>query len=394
MATPPTGSRARGVDFLSIDSMLTEEEQMIRDSVRAFVNDKVLPIMAECFEEGRFPTELIPEMGEMGLLGSYLEGYGCAGTSHTAYGLVCQELERGDSGIRSFVSVQTSLVMFPIHAYGSEEQKQKWLPKLASGEAIGCFGLTEPDYGSDPGAMITRAERTDSGWLLNGAKMWITNGSMSDVAVVWAQTEDGIRGFLVETGTPGYEIRTQKHKFSLRASVTSELYFDKVALPEDAILPKSAGLKSPLSCLSSARFGISWGAIGLASACYEEALRYGSERIVFGKPVVAHQLQQAKLADMLTAITKGQLLNLRVSRMREDGSADFAHISMAKRDGCRTARDCARVAREMLGANGIVFEYPIARHMANIESVYTYEGTDDVHTLILGQRITGHAAYS
>ncbi len=394
MATPPTGSRSRGVDFLEIDTQLSEEEQMIRDSVRAFVNDKVLPIMPACFEEGRFPTELIPEMGEMGLLGSYLEGYGCAGTSHTAYGLVCQELERGDSGIRSFVSVQTSLVMFPIHAYGSEGQKQHWLPRLASGEAIGCFGLTEPDYGSDPGGMITRAERTKDGWRLNGAKMWITNGSMADLAVVWAKTEEGIRGFLVETGTPGFELRLQKHKFSLRASVTSELYFDNCELPAEAILPKSSGLKSPLTCLSSARFGIAWGTIGLAAACYEEALRYGSERIVFGKPVVAHQLQQAKLADMLADITKGQLLNLRVARMREQGVADFAHISMVKREGCRTARRCARIAREMLGANGIMYEYPIARHMANIESVYTYEGTDDVHTLILGQRITGHAAYS
>jgi len=394
MRPAPTGSRSRGVDFLDLDSQFTEEEQMVRDSVRAFVNDKVLPIISDCFQEGRFPTELIPQMGEMGILGSYLKGYGCAGASQTAYGLVCQELERGDSGIRSFVSVQTSLVMFPIHAYGSEEQKEYWLPRLASGEAVGCFGLTEPDYGSDPGGMITRAERTGSGWRLNGSKMWITNGSMADVAVVWAKTDDGIRGFLVERGTPGYETRKQKGKYSLRASVTSELYFDNCELPEGAILPKSGGLKSPLTCLSSARFGIAWGAVGMAACCYEEALAYASERMVFGKPVAGHQLQQAKLADMLAEISMGQCLNFRVARMLEAGTGDFSHISLAKREGCRIARRAARVAREMFGANGIMYEYPIARHLANIESVYTYEGTDDIHTLILGQRITGLPAYS
>ncbi|MDQ7007337.1 MAG: acyl-CoA dehydrogenase family protein [Acidobacteriota bacterium] len=393
MGIPATGSRSRGVDFLDLGATYTEEERMIRDSVRAFVNDKVLPIIGDAYQEDRFPMELVPQMAEMGLFGSYLEGYGCAGASRTAYGLICQELERGDSGVRSFVSVQTSLVMFPIHAYGSEEQKQKWLPRLASGEAIGCFGLTEPDYGSDPGRMITRAERTGSGWRLNGAKMWITNGSIADVAVVWARTEDGIRGFLVEKDTPGYETRKQTGKASLRASVTSELYFDNCELGEDALLPGSGGLKSPLSCLSSARFGIAWGTVGLAAACYEEALAYAGERLVFGKPIAAHQLQQAKFADMLAEITKCQALNLRVSRLLEEGKADFAHVSLAKREGCRLARRAARVAREIYGANGIMHEYPIARHMANVESVYTYEGTDDIHTLILGQRITGHSAF-
>lgn len=394
MASNPTGNRSRGVDFFDLDGEFTDEERMVRDSVREFVNDEVLPVIGEAFEQGRFPSELVPAMGELNLFGANLEGFGCAGVSDTAYGLICQELERGDSGIRSFVSVQSSLVMYPIHTFGSDAQKEKWLPRLASGDAIGCFGLTEPDYGSDPAGMITRAERKGSKWVLNGAKMWITNGSIADVAVVWAATEDGIRGFLVEKDAPGYTTKVQHGKFSLRASITSELYFDDCEISEDALLPESSGLKSPLMCLSSARYGIAWGTIGLAAACYEEALRYANERIVFGKPVAAHQLQQAKFADMLTEITLGQMMNLRLGRMKEAGIADFAHISMAKRQGCRVGRKAARLAREIMGANGIMHEYPIARHMSNIESVYTYEGTDDIHTLILGQRATGHAAFS
>ncbi|RMG46135.1 MAG: acyl-CoA dehydrogenase [Acidobacteria bacterium] len=393
MPNRPTGSPRRGVDFFDIDSQLTEEEQMVRDTVREMVNEKVLPIIDDAFRNDRFPAELVPTLAEMGLLGSYLEGYGCAGMNSTCYGLICQELERGDSGIRSFVSVQTSLVMWPIYTFGSEAQKERWLPRLASGEAIGCFGLTEPDYGSDPGRMITRAERKGAAWVLNGAKAWITNGSIADVAVVWARTDDGIRGFLVEKGTPGFTAKDYHGKFSLRASVTSELYFDNCEIPEDAVLPRTSSLKHPLMCLTQARFGIAWGTIGMAMACYEEALRYASARMVFGKPVAAHQLQQAKFADMLTEITKGQLLNLRLARMKDEGKADFAHVSLAKRNGCRTARRCAHLAREILGGVGIMHDYPIARHFCNIESVYTYEGTDDIHTLILGERITGHAAY-
>ncbi len=394
MAHRPTGSPARGVDFYDVDALLTEEERLVRDSVRQFVNDKVLPIIDDAFKSDRFPAELVPQMAELGLFGANLQGYGCAGVSNVSYGLICQELERGDSGIRSFVSVQSSLVMYPIHAFGSAEQKERWLPRLAAGTAVGCFGLTEPDHGSDPGTMKTRAERTADGWVINGAKAWITSGSVADVAVVWAKTPEGIRGFLVPKGTPGFTAKDYHGKFSLRASTTSELYFDDCRVPADALLPATSGLKNALMCLTQARYGIAWGAIGIAMTCFEESLRYAGERIVFGKPVSAFQIQQAKFADMLTEITKGQLLNLRLGRLKDAGQADYAHVSMGKRNGCRVARDAVRLAREIMGGVGIMHDYPIARHFANIESVYTYEGTDDVHTLILGERITGHGAFS
>jgi len=393
MSDRPTGSLSRGVDFYDVDSELSEEERLTRDAVRSFVNEQALPVLDDAFQNDRFPRELVPTMAGMGLLGSSIEGYGCAGASSVVYGLICQELERGDSALRSFVSVQSSLVMYPIREFGSEAQKDKWLPRLASGEAIGCFGLTEPDHGSDPGTMLTRAERAGKGWVIRGAKAWITNGTIADVAVVWARTDDGIRGFLVERGTPGFTARDYRNKFSLRASVTSELFFDDCEIAEDAVLPKTGSLKHALRCLTQARYGIAWGTIGMAAACYETALRYADERIVFGRPVSSFQLQQEKLADMLTEITKGQLLNLRLGRLKDEGRADFAQVSMAKRNGCRTARRSAHLAREILGAAGITHEYPIARHFLNIESVYTYEGTDDIHSLILGQRITGRAAF-
>ena len=393
MQTRPSGTAARGVDFFDINSLLTEEERLIRDTVRAFVNDKALPIIDKAFMADRFPSELIPEMAGLGLLGSTLHGYGCAGASSVAYGLICQELERGDSGLRSFVSVQSSLVMYPIYTFGSDAQKEKWLPRLASGEALGCFGLTEPDHGSDPGTMKTRAERTANGWVLKGQKAWITNGSVADVALVWAKTDEGIRGFLVEKGTPGFKTADYHGKFSLRASTTSELFFDDCELPADAVLPGTTGLKHALMCLTQARFGIAWGTIGMAAACYEAALKYADERIIFGRAVSSFQLQQLKFADMLTEITKGQLLNLRLGRLKDEGTLDFAQVSMAKRNGCRTARECVRLAREIFGGAGIMHDYPIARHFCNIEAVYTYEGTDDIHTLILGDRITGKPAY-
>jgi glutaryl-CoA dehydrogenase len=393
MSIRPTGSPARGVDFFDTDAELSDEERLIRDSVRAFVNESALPILDDAFKNDRFPMELVPRMAEMGLLGSYLEGHGCAGASHVCYGLICQELERGDSGLRSFVSVQTSLVMYPIHTFGTEAQKEKWLPRLAAGTAIGCFGLTEPDHGSDPGAMLTRAERRGNGWVINGAKAWITNGSIADVAVVWARTDDGILGFLVEKGAPGFTTRDYEGKFSLRASVTSELFFDDCEVPEDALLPGTGALKHALMCLTQARYGIAWGTIGMAAACYEAALGFAAERIVFRRPVSSFQLQQAKFADMLTEITKGQLLNLRLGRLVDQGRGNFAQVSMAKRNGCRTARQAVHLAREILGASGIMHEYPIARHFCNIEAVYTYEGTDDIHTLVLGERITGHPSY-
>lgn len=394
MATRPTGTSARGVDFFDLSAELSEEECSIRDTVRAFVNDKVLPIIDEAFMADRFPSELIPEIARLGLLGSTLTGYGCAGVNSVAAGLICQELERGDSALRSFVSVQSSLVMYPIYTFGSDAQKEKWLPRLAAGDALGCFGLTEPDHGSDPGTMLTRAVRKGKGWVIKGSKGWITNGSVADVALVWAQTEDGIRGFLVEKGTPGFTAVDYHGKFSLRASTTSELFFDGCEVPEDAVLPKSGGLKHPLMCLTQARYGIAWGTIGMAAACYEAALKYADERIVFGRSVSSFQLQQAKFADMLTEITKGQLLNLRLGRLKDQGRSDFAQVSMAKQNGCRTARRCTHLAREIFGGAGIMHDYPIARHFCNIEAVYTYEGTDDIHTLILGDRITGKPAYS
>ena len=387
-------------DFFNIESALSEDERAVRDSVRRFVDERVLPIIGKHYVDGTFPKHLIPEMAELGVLGANLpEEYGCAGLNNVAYGLIMQELERGDSGIRSFASVQGALVMYPIYAFGSEAQKREWLPKLARGEAIGCFGLTEPDYGSNPSGMITRArQQGDGGWVLNGAKMWITNGSQADVAVVWAKTgelddDKSIRGFVVPTDTPGFSARDQKGKLSLRASDTSELLFQDVRLPADAILPKSGGLKSPLMCLTQARYGISWGALGAAMACYEEAASYSKSRVMFGKPIGAFQLQQARLAEMLTEIVKGQLLVLHLGRLKDAGTFTPQQVSLAKRNNVDIATNIAREARRLLGANGILAEYASMRHMANLESVYTYEGTHDIHTLILGQSITGFNAF-
>ena len=387
------GASFQGLDYADIESQLAEEERMIRDSVREWVTAEVLPVIEHHFREGTFPNRLIPAIGEMGLLGANLHGYGCAGLGAVAYGLIMQELERGDSGLRSFVSVQGGLVMYPIHAFGSEAQKSSWLPRLAKGEAIGCFGLTEPDHGSDPGRMVTRAVKKKDSWILNGAKAWITSGSVADVAVVWAKTDDGIRGFLVERGSPGFTTKDHSGKFSLRASVTSELIFQDVELPADAILPGSDGLKSPLMCLTQARYGIAWGVIGLAQCVFDEALRYSQQRIMFGKPIAGFQLTQRKLAWMATEITKSQLLNLHLGRLKEAGKITPQQVSMAKMNGCRVARECTHLAREILGANGVADEYQTGRHLCNIESVYTYEGTDDIHTLIVGQELTGIAAF-
>jgi glutaryl-CoA dehydrogenase len=383
------------LDFLEIDGLLDSQERLIRDTVRDFVRDKVLPDVGDWFERGIFPTELATEMGSLGLLGMHLDGYGCAGTSAVEYGLACTELEYGDSGTRSFVSVQGSLAMFPIWAYGSEEQKQRWLPPMARGELIGCFGLTEPDAGSDPGSMRTTARRDGSDWVINGTKMWITNGGISDVAVVWARTDEGIKGFIVPTGTPGYTINDIHRKVSLRASVTSELVLDDVRLPDDAVLPGVTGLKGPLSCLSEARFGIMFGAAGAARACYESALDYATERTQFGKPIGAFQLIQRQLAEMLVAVNRGMLVAIHIGRLKDSEiGVDPAHISFGKFDNVRMALDVARTARSVLGANGITLEYPAIRHMSNLESVYTYEGTNEVHTLILGSKITGLDAFA
>lgn len=392
-------SRFEGFDFYDLDALLSEEERMIRDTVRAWVEDRLMPIIGEAYIAHRMPTELIPEMGELGVLGANLpEEYGCAALNNVAYGLIMQELERGDSGIRSFASVQGALVMYPIHAFGSEEQKRTWLPKLASGEAVGCFGLTEPDYGSNPAGMITRAEKTADGWVLNGAKMWITNGNMADIAVVWAKTGDSddpksIRGFVLEKGMEGYEVREQHHKASLRASNTSELFFTDVRVPEENMLPKAEGLKGPLGCLTQARYGIAWGALGAAMACYDIVRQYAAERIIFGKPLAAHQTTQHKLTKMLTEITKGQLLAWRLGKLKDEGKMTHFQVSMAKMNNVAIALDVARVAREMLGANGISLEYHVIRHMCNLESVKTYEGTNDVHSLAIGQHITGISAF-
>jgi glutaryl-CoA dehydrogenase len=390
-------ARAKATDFYALDSFLTNEQRLIRDTVRAFVDEQVLPVIDEAWMDGRFPGELIARLGELGVFGPTLpEEFGCAGLDNVAYGLIMQELERGDSGLRSFASVQGGLVMYPIYTFGSEEQKRTWLPKLAAGTAIGCFGLTEPDFGSNPGGLLTHARPTENGWLINGSKMWITNGSRADVAVVWAKTGPeaaSIRGFLVERGTPGFTARDQKGKHSLRASDTSELAFDDVLVPEDAVLPKSGGLKSPLMCLTQARYGIAWGAIGAASACFEQALDYSKTREVFGAPMAAKQLQQEKLADMLTEITKAQLLAYHLGRLKDAGAATAAQVSLAKRNNVDMACDVARTCRRMLGANGILSEYAPMRHMANLESVYTYEGTHDVHALILGQALTGFDAF-
>jgi len=392
-------AKYEGIDFYDIDSLLSEEERLVRDTVRAWVEDRVLPVIGKAYVERRFPKELIPEMAELGVLGPTLpEEYGCAGLNNVCYGLIMQELERGDSGIRSFASVQGALVMYPIFTFGTEEQKKRWLPDLAAGRAIGCFGLTEPDYGSNPAGMITTAKKTSDGWVLNGAKMWITNGSMADVAVIWAQTAEigdvkGIRGFLVPTDTPGFSARDQKGKLSLLASDTSELVFQDVALPADAILAGTAGLKSPLQCLTQARFGITWGAVGAAMACFHEALSYAKERVMFGGPIGGKQIQQVRLADMLTSITQAQLLCYRLGRMKDEGTMKPEQVSLAKRANVSMATDIAREARRLLGGNGILVEYHSMRHMANLESVYTYEGTHDVHSLILGQTLTGLSAF-
>ncbi len=387
-------------DFYNIDSVLSEEERAVRDSVRRFVDERVLPIIGKCYVEGRFPKELIPEMAELGVLGANLpEEYGCAGLNSVAYGLIMQELERGDSGIRSFASVQGALVMYPIYAFGSDAQKKTWLPKMASGEVVGCFGLTEPDYGSNPSGMITMAkEQKDGSWILNGAKMWITNGSQAKAAIVWAKTngdkhEKSIRGFLVPTDTKGFSAKDQKGKLSLRASDTSELVMQDVHLPADAILPKSDGLKSPLMCLTQARYGIAWGALGAAMACFEEATSYAKNRVMFGRPIGGFQIQQVRLADMLTEIVKGQLVVLHLGRMKDAGTFTPQQVSLAKRNNVSIATDIAREARRLLGANGILAEYASMRHMANLESVYTYEGTHDIHSLVLGQAITGLNAF-
>ncbi len=393
-------SKFTGVDFYDIDSLLNEEERAVRDTVRAWVDEHVMPVIGEHYVEGKFPKHLIPGMAELGLFGANLpEEYGCAGLNNVAYGLIMQELERGDSGLRSFASVQGSLVMYPIYAFGSEEQKKEWLPKLAGGAAIGCFGLTEPDFGSNPGGMITTAKETKDGWVLNGAKMWITNGSTAQVAIVWAKTgplEDvnGIRGFIVPTKTKGFTAKDQKGKLSLRASDTSELVFQDVHVPKDALLPKSGGLKSPLSCLTQARYGIAWGAVGAAMACYDEAVSYAKTRVMFDKPIGGFQLQQARLAEMLTEITKAQLLCVQLGRLKDRGTMTPQQVSLAKRNNVSMATDIARETRRLLGANGILAEYQAMRHLANLESVYTYEGTHDIHTLILGQEITGLSAFN
>jgi glutaryl-CoA dehydrogenase len=382
------------LDFLAIDRLLSEEERLIRDTVRAFVRDKVLPEIAGWFERGELPRELAKELGALGLLGMHLEGYGCAGTNAVSYGLATLELEAGDSGVRSMVSVQGSLAMFPIHRFGSEEQKREWLPRMATGEALGCFGLTEPDFGSNPAGMRTSARRDGPDWILDGTKMWITNGGIADIAVVWARTEEGIRGFLVPRGTPGFSTRDIERKLSLRASVTSELIFEGCRLPESAVLPGVTGMRGPLSCLGEARYGICWGSMGAARACFEAALEYSKTRVQFDRPIGGFQLTQAKLADMVTELSKGQLLALHLGRMKDEGVLRPEQVSMGKMNNVREAIEIARTARTILGANGVTLEYPVIRHMNNLESVLTYEGTNEVHTLVLGQALTGISAFS
>jgi glutaryl-CoA dehydrogenase len=385
----------QGVDFLELDSLLTEDEKVVRASVRQWVEEKVKPIIEKQAQAGTFPVQLIPEIGQLGYLGANLKGYGCAEMSNVEYGLVMQELERGDSGLRSFVSVQGALVMYPVHAYGSDEQKEKWLPLLQKGVAVGCFGLTEPGFGSNPGGMLTTARREKNCYVLNGEKLWITNGTIADLALVWAKDETGeIGGYLVEKGTPGYKAWDIHDKYSLRASVTSGLAFNDCSVPVSNRLPNATGLKAPLACLTQARYGIGWGALGAAMECYETALRYAQERKQFaGKPIASHQLVQEKLVWMLTEITKGQLLAFQVGRLKDQGRAKFYHISMLKKNNVWVALESARKARDILGANGITGDYPVFRHMCNLESVYTYEGTHDIHTLILGQHITGIGAF-
>jgi glutaryl-CoA dehydrogenase len=383
----------RGVDFFRVDDLLSEEEKLVRETTRNFVREKVLPVIDRHFEAATFPSELVVEMGRLGMLGANLpEEYGCPAMNNVANGLVMQELERGDSALRSFASVQGSLVMYPILTFGSEEQKRAWLPKLAAGVKIGCFGLTEPDYGSDPGSMITRAERKRGSWILNGAKSWITNGTIADIAIVWAKVDGQVCGFLVEKGRKGFSAPEIRHKMSLRASVTSQLLFEDCEIPEENLLPGSAGLKSPLMCLNQARYGIAWGALGAAMACYHTALGYSRERKQFGGPIARFQLVQEKLVTMLTEITKGQLLALQLGRLKDAGKLHQTQISLAKRNNVAMALETARLARDLLGANGISLEFPVIRHMCNLESVKTYEGTHDIHTLIVGGSITGFSA--
>jgi glutaryl-CoA dehydrogenase len=386
------------MDFYNIDSALSEEERAVRESVRRFVDDQVLPVIGQCYVDGRFPREIVPGMAELGLFGANLpETYGCAGLNNVAYGLIMQELERGDSGVRSFASVQGSLVMYPIYAFGTEEQKRRYLPGMAAGQIVGCFGLTEPDYGSNPAGMITTArEQPDGSFVLNGAKMWITNGSTADVAIVWAKTgadERTIRGFIVPTDTKGFSAKDQKGKLSLRASDTSELVFQDVCIPKTQLLSGSGGLKSPLMCLTQARYGIAWGAVGAAIACFDEAAAYSKTRVMFDRPIGGFQLQQARLAEMLTEIVKAQLVVLHLGRLKDAGTFTPQQVSLAKRNNVSMATNVAREARRLLGANGILAEYAAMRHMANLESVYTYEGTHDIHTLILGQAVTGLSAF-
>ena len=382
------------LNYMNEDDLLTSDEIMMRDSVRDFVSKEIIPTLQQANRDEKFPMQLIPRFAEMGLLGSTIQGYGCAGLGHVAYGLVTQELERGDSGIRSFCSVQSSLVMYPIYTYGSEKQKEKYLPALASAKMIGCFGLTEPDAGSNPGSMRTTAEKVSGGYKLNGNKMWITNGCIADIAIVWARLDGEVRGFIVEKGTKGFSTSTMKGKFSLRVSVTSELHMQDCVVPEENMLPKAQGLKGPLSCLTQARFGIAWGVLGAADACYHAALTYSKARVIFdGKPLAHHQLPQAKLVKMVQEITKGKLLCIQGGRLKEAGKLQPHHVSLMKMNNCRLALDVARDARDMLGANGIIDEYPVIRHMMNLETVNTYEGTEDIHRLVVGQQITGAPAF-
>jgi glutaryl-CoA dehydrogenase len=387
-------ARFPGVDYLELDSLLSEDELLVRQTARQFVDDRIVPVVRDCYRDGVFPKQLIGEMGQLGFFGANLEGYGCPGLNNVEYGLIMQELERGDSGIRSFASVQGALVMYPIYTFGSEEQKAKWLPKLHAGEAIGCFGLTEPDFGSNPAGMRATAERCGDTWVLNGEKTWITNGSVADIAIVWARTSDGVRGFLVESGTPGYSTSDIHGKLSMRVSVTSSLHLSNCAIPASNQLPNAAGLKAALNCLSQARFGIGWGVLGAAMDCYETARSYSLARKQFDqKPIAGHQLVQEKLAWMITEITKAQLLAYHVGRLKDAGKVDPAHISMLKRNNVAMALECARLSRDLLGANGIMDEYPIMRHMCNLETVKTYEGTDHIHALVIGERVTGIPAY-
>ena len=381
-------------DLYAVDALISDEERLVQATVRRWVRERFLPTVTEHFAAGTFPYDLVPELAGLGLLGMHLHGYGCAGASAVAYGLACEELEAGDSGLRSFVSVQGSLSMFSIWRFGSEEQKQRWLPEMAAGRAVGCFGLTEPDAGSDPAAMRTRARRAGGDWIVSGSKMWIGSGSVADVAVVWAQTEEGIRGFLVERGARGFSARDLEGKLSLRASVTSELVLDEVRLPEESVLPGARGLRGPLTCLDEARFGISWGVLGAARACYQAAVDYAASRQAFGKPIAGFQLTQAKLADMATQLVQGRLVAHRLAVLKDSGAAHPVQVSLAKRANVRIALDIARAARTILGANGITLEYPVARHMANLEAVLTYEGTEEIHTLVLGQEITGLNAFT